>query len=242
MLGPDFKNTPDDRLSQVISVSDQLQVLRDVRQAMVCFDDNQLFGEYGQDIDEEFAKHLTDVVTNLLIDAAQVSRLYPVVQMFPINVYALANYATNNKKPTNAQIRREIKRSNMIATDSRAALTVAVIVREVRIMRYGQPIFIDAHPYNTPHTIRLAVADNVRVSPHTVTRSMDTLCVALGYLDTFDYCTKFDAALSVAEQIEMIDDATDHVLSRMTSAIDSYRAYQTVELRQQVRNATKAQP
>mgnify|MGYP003525223102 FL=1 len=242
MLGPDFTNTPDDRLSQVISVSTQLQVLRDVRQAMVCFDDNQLFGDYGQCVDEEFAKHLTDVVTNLLIDAAQVSRLYPVVQMFPINVSALATYATNNKKPTNAQIRREIKRSNMIATDSRAALTVAVIVREVRIMRYGQPIFIDAHPYNTPHMIRLAVADNVRVSPHTVTRSMDTLCVALGYLDTFDYCTKFDAALSVAEQIEMIDDATDHVLSRMTSAIDSYRAYQTVELRQQVRNATKAQP
>ena len=241
MLGPDFTNTPDDRLSQVISVSTQLQVLRDVRQAMVCFDDNQLFGEYGQDIDEEFAKHLTDVVTNLLIDAAQVSRLHPVVQMFPINVSALATYATNNKKPTNAQIRREIKRSNMIATDSRAAMTVAVIVREVRIMRYGQPIFIDAHPYNTPHMIRLAVADNVRVSPHTVTRSMDTLCVALGYLDTFDYCTKFDAGLSVAEQIEMIDDATDHVLSRMTSAIDSYRAHQTVELRQQVRNATKVQ-
>lgn len=240
MLGPDFRNTPYDRLSQVISVSAQLQVLRDVRQAMVCFDDNQLFGEYGQDIDEEFAKHLTDVVTNLLIDAAQVSRLYPVAQMFPIDMYSLSNNTTN-KKPTNAQIRREIKRLNMIATDSRAAMTVAVIVHEVRIMRYGQPIFIDSHPYDIPHMIRLAVADNVRVSPYTVTRSVDTLCAALGYLDTFDYCTKFDAALSVAEQIEMIDDATDHVLSRMTSAIDSYRAHQTVELRQQVRNATKAQ-
>ena len=240
MLGPDFKNTQDGRVAAIVNVSAQLQILRDVRQAMVCFEEHRLFVSYAPPTDDEFAKHLTDVVTNLLIDAAQASRLYPVTQMFPNDLPGLHDQPMG-KKPTNAQIRKEIKRADMLATDSSAALTVAVIVHEVRIMRYGQPIFIDSHPYDIPHMIRLAVADNVRVSPYTVTRSVDMLCAALGYLDTFDYCTKFDAALSVAEQIEMIDDATDHVLSRMTSAIDSYRAHQTVELRQQVRNATRAQ-